>query len=124
MQRKRPVKTGFDLVEEWNPTYKHHHLPLWMKKTVRIVAIKKGDWTPGIGREFYFLHNLDFYGLWDHWGSIMTGDASERSVITQPYGEYDQMAERFAEEHGCVLESLTPGPWHPKTHLYIFTKKN
>jgi hypothetical protein len=117
----RISKKGFQSVKEWNPTYKHHHLPLWMKKIVRIVAIKKGDWTPGMDPECYFLHDREFHGLWDHWGSII--GASERSLITQPYGEHDEKAEKFAEEHGCVLETIIPGPWHPKTHLYIFTKR-
>ena len=121
MKKIMNSEIGFTSMENWNPTYKHHHLPLWYKKIIREVALGKGIWKKGQSHEQHFLDDVSFCGLWDHWGTVQDGD--ERSLITQPYAELGKMAEKFAMEHGCILKSMFPGPWHPSTQLYIFSPR-
>ncbi len=106
---------------EFNPTYKHHHLPVWFKTVIRKTAIAKGKWEKGKSHEHYFNNNPDYHGLWDHWGSI-EDEGKERSIFTQPYGDHLDLAEKFAEDHDLILQSSQPGPWAPGTHLYIFSR--
>jgi hypothetical protein len=114
------TKTGHAAVLEYNSTYKHHHIPIWFKTSIRKTAISKGKWQKGESHMMHFINDRDYHGLWDHWGSIEIG--RDRSVITQPYGDHLQLAEKFAEDHGCILQSMNPGPWHPNTRLYIFSR--
>jgi hypothetical protein len=109
--------TGPTPEDRWKPKYKYHHVPTWMKKTLRLARLKSGEWKVGI----HARNNLrkKFHNLWDHWGCIKVG--GEWHVFTQPYGCADDEAEAFALEIGCNLRTQRPGPWHPKTVMYIFS---
>ena len=131
------TKTGFSQMNNLYPSYKHHHIPLWLKKKIRLSAIKKGTWIKGYDAHSFFINDRDYRGLWDHWASVLMHDlcgdknpiraevlcSNDRSVITQPYGNNDLLAERFAFDHSCFLKVISPGTWQPNTRLYIFSVK-
>lgn len=104
-------------MEDWDSTWKYYHMPMWFKKKLRIARIERDTWFPG-----GYYDSLQS-SLWDHWGSIIDPfDIKSRKVVTQPYGEKDELAESFAEEHDMAVLNAGPGPWHPKTRMYIFEK--
>ena len=107
-------KSGFDALREWNNTFKHHHLPMWAKKRVRLLAIECGEWKAGISIHEEFLPHKVF----DHWGSIVRGD--NRALYAMPYAEPDALAKIWAEVMDCTLESFFPGPWNEATKCYVF----
>jgi hypothetical protein len=135
------IKTGFLSMKDLYPSYKHHHIPLWLKKAIRVAAIKNGTWIKGCHCESFFLNNRTYSGLFDHWASVQIGDvwnfikpelfglipasiicSNERAIITQPYGKMDKLAENFSKDHACALKTIRPGTWHPNTSMYIFLK--
>jgi len=110
-------------MEDWDPSWKPHHLPMWFKKVLRKVAIERGDWEPGLPVEYFFQnrHPLAGSGLWDHWGSI--DGENGRKVISQPYSDKSKFAKQFADEHGMKLTISKPGPWHEATWMFVFEQK-
>jgi hypothetical protein len=125
---KQKIPTGHEAMLEAFPSYKHHALPPWLKKTIRAVAIKKGKWRAGETHVNYITTDREFPGLWDHWGSLKIDD--EFALITQPYRgtlwisheALIRFAEKFAEDHSCSLQILDHGVWHPSTCAFIFSK--
>ena len=112
---------GLTAVLEWQPSWKHHHMPMWFKKAVRQRAINRGEWKPGISWAGDHLPSI-----FDHWGSFSPdlGDIAvmpSRKVAAMPYNYNDDGARAFASEIGCNVECLPQAPWHPATHLYIFS---
>ena len=67
-------------VYAWNPTYKHHHTPVWLSKRIRAAAIRHGAWRPSWTSAESFLDR----DIFDHWGSVQVGE--DRVMICQPYG--------------------------------------
>lgn len=110
------------------PSYKHHMVPMWLKKTIRAVAIKKGKWRAGESPANFMTSDREFPGLWDHWGSLEI--EGKTAIITQPYrgdlwtseDALIRFANKFAEEHSCELQKLEHGIWHPSTCAFIFSK--
>lgn len=115
-KEKTPSLEGHEAMEKWNPTWKHHIAPIWFKKLVRRWAIKNGKWRPGDWAGIHLPHMV-----FDHWGKVKIG--SELCVVTQPYGDFFEEAERFANEIGCSVTNEGVGPWNPKTSLYVFREK-
>lgn len=111
-------KSGHEAMEAWNKSWRVHHIPVWAKKSIRLNAIQKGIWKanwPGHITAESLLPN----DLFDHWGSIKRDGM--RIMITQPYGNHDDSASRFADEMGWCVRSFTPGPWNGGTWCYEFT---
>jgi hypothetical protein len=107
---------GHDEMCRWNATWKRHHIPIWVKKAIRMKAIQDGKWS---GRHDRFRITSFFPdGLIDHHGSIKRG--SSRVFITQPYCKSDDVAKAFAKEMGWSVECITPAPWGPGTRCYTF----
>ena len=112
---------GIAAVFEWQPSWKHHHMPMWFKKAVRQRAINRGEWKPGISWAGDHLPSI-----FDHWGSFLSDPGAiaampSRKVAAMPYGANDDRARAFASEIGCNVECLPRSPWHPATRLYIFS---
>ena len=100
------TKSGHAAMVEWDKTWRIHHFPMWIKKALRT-------------RHDYKILNAEISReLLDHWGSVKRG--GNYVFITQPYGERDAIASRFAQELGCDFKSFTPGPWSGGTWLYEF----
>lgn len=105
-------------MDAWDKSWKHGHLPMWMKKSVRQAS--KIHSAKDLGLEIGYRSGISIYGgLWDHWGSVRRGE--EVAVITQPYNRDDAAAEQFAERVGCKVDVVVPGPWEPRTVMYVFT---
>lgn len=118
-EKLKAEKSGYAAMESWNQSWKGHHLPMWAKKGIRENAIKRGIWVPAGRAGMTTVESLLPRDLFDHWGSVDRG--SVRSLITQPYGNHDEMASRFADEMGWELKASKPGPWNTGTYLYEFT---
>jgi len=114
--------TGFPAVREWQPSWKHHHMPMWFKKSVRQRAVNRGEWKPCISWAGDHLPSI-----FDHWGSFSPDNGAiaamtSRKIAAMPYGRDDNAARSFAADIGCHVECLQEGPWHPSTCLYIFSE--
>lgn len=103
----------------WDKSWKLHHMPIWAKKAIRANAIKKGKWN------VYPAYPITNYaeahfpaGLLDHWGTINRNGVLV--LITQPYGNHDDLAAKFAEELRWSVKSFAPGPWNEGTWYYEF----
>lgn len=120
MTHKAPTDPH-DLMLAWDSTWKPHHLPQWVKKRIRLHAIKTGEWVPCTCRHHRPVESFLSYRLFDHWGSVRKDGL--RSLVTQPYGNHDEMAATFAEQMECTVKSFTPGPWNEGTFCYVFTPK-
>lgn len=107
-------KSGFSALREWDATFKHHHLPMWAKKRIRLWAIECGTWHAGMTTHQECLPREVF----DHWGSIVRGGV--RAVYAMPYNEPDALAGVWAGIMDCTLETLAPGPWNEGTTCYVF----
>lgn len=107
-------KTGWSACIAWDKTFKPHHLPLWAKKKLRQKAIAAGTWIPHTRP-----HSLLDRDLFDHWGSVKRG--TTRALVSQPYCDPDELAQQWAEEMDCTLESFRPAPWAAAACCYIFT---
>tara|TARA_R100001530_G_C4205319_1_gene125869 strand:- start:140 stop:520 length:381 start_codon:yes stop_codon:yes gene_type:complete len=105
----------------WDATWRHHHLPVWFAKVLRLASIKRGerkDWNGEWADCEGLLLNRR---LWDHWGSVENkGNPAHRKMVTQPYCDYSKEAKAFAEEHGLSLKIQKPGPWHAETWMFTF----
>lgn len=121
-----PGKDGYDAMMAWNRTWQMHHMPVWLKKRIRLDAIKKGTWNTGWRAESYLPRDL-----MDHWGTVRrlldghnnTPCGDVFSFITQPYGEHNELARKFAEDMQCHLIIQRPGPWASGTWYYEFIPK-
>jgi hypothetical protein len=115
-------KDGHLRTEEWNPTAKSHHVPMWFRMKVRKHIRAKGG-KPYLSNEIQNLREEHRSAFWDHCASIEVPGSTERVFITQPYpAACDQAtAEYWAAALGCRLEiPAEKGVWHPDTSLYIF----
>ena len=116
---KEKKQTGFAAVARWQPSWRHHHLPVWLKKALRKRAIKKGDWN-----KFCPLHHRHLPSFFDHWGSFLPlPNAANRSVAAMPYSVNMDEVLTFAEEIECAVECKKESPWNESTCLLIFTAK-
>ena len=98
---------------EWNSSFKSHHLPGWLGKKVRLRAISKGDWVPGMATKKGFLP--DFF---DHWGSVDVGHG--RYVVVQPFGHISpEKIERWCGGVGCVVVRQAVGVWSKDVQMYL-----
>jgi hypothetical protein len=114
MNEKQP--TGFKGIAKWQPSFRWHHLPMWLKKALRKRAIKNGNWYKW-SPHHHFLP--DFF---DHWGSFLSHPkAANRSVAAMPYGANMDQVLAFAKEVGCTVEYKKESPWNESTCLLIFT---
>lgn len=105
-------------MDAWDPTWKHHHLPMWAKKSLRKNAIKRNEWNPC----YTSAYSLIPYEIFDHWGSVNRDGI--RALVAQPYHNCDDQAAKFAEDHGWTVKSSHPGPWAEGTWLYEFLPKD
>ena len=112
----RPVvkKTAHAAMAAWDKTWQMHYLPLWIRKRIRLRAIRQGLWRPCRSSADDFLPP----DVFDHWGSVVRGNV--RALVAQPYGEHDALARAFATELDCSLKIASPGPWHEGTRYYEF----
>ena len=116
---KTVKKEGFAAMKEWNESFKGGHLPAWFKKCIRARYKKLNN--EASSRDCYEYNELNG-GLWDHYGSYLRDGI--RVVITQPYGQHDEKAKKWADELGCELfESREGAPWHEWTWYYEFRPK-
>ena len=113
------MKTGHEAMLEWDKTFRHGHLPMWVRQAIK----KDGSMIkpqmslpacPQGGVYFEFWPCVEF----DHWGSVLRDGF--RIVVTQPYVRDDLAAQKFAKKVGCRVEVTSPGPWHPRTVMYSF----
>lgn len=112
-------KNSYASMEAWDNSWKHHHLPMWAKKAIRMNAIKRGKWRAY--PRWPVTNNAETHlpsDLFDHWGSVKRGNT--RALIAQPYGNHDDLAAKFAAELGWSVKSFTPGPWNAGTWCYEF----
>ncbi len=117
------MKTAHASMVAWNNTWRPHRLPAWAKKTIRLNAIKKGNWRaypnwPITNTAEAHMPHI----LFDHWGSVKRNGFWV--LITQPYGNHDDIAAEFANEMGWTVKSFTPGPWNDGTWCYEFLPNN
>jgi len=107
-------KSGISALREWDATSKHHHLPMWAKKRIRLWAMESDAWRAGTAA---YQEHLP-YEVFDHWGSVLRGDV--RAVYAMPYGKPDALARTWAGILGCSLETSAPGAWNEGTTCYVF----
>lgn len=104
----------------WDKSWQIHHLPMWAKKAIRLNAIKKGNWRAY--PNWPITNDVKMHlpsDLFDHWGSVKRRN-KVRALVTQPYGDRDELAAKFAAELGWSVKSFTPGPWNDGTWCYEF----
>jgi hypothetical protein len=115
------MKDGYASMIEWDATWRGHHLPVWLRKAIRLSAIRDGKWRPATSWGHTTAESLLPWDVFDHWGSVKRG--IRHVVIAQPYWNQDEKAKKFADEVGCNLKISNPGPWHENTWLYEFSQK-
>jgi hypothetical protein len=115
------MKTGHAAMEEWDKTYRHHHMPQWLRKAIKKEGSMISKTVFGMSKGSFWDRNHEFNPCvpFDHYGSVLRDGL--RVFINQPYERDDAAAEDFAKRVGCSLEVTAPGPWHPATVLYSFT---
>jgi hypothetical protein len=106
--------------QQFLPKSKHHHIPTWLRKAIRLYMIKTGEWEPCVSSEFQWLCN-EFRDIFDHWGSYKTEFGEV--VYAQPYCHNDVLALHFSIIMDCTLIKLPIGFHHPNTVLYLFAQK-
>lgn len=111
-QNKNPV--GLAGLRKWNPAFKQRHIPDWFESRLKAALSKDGNHAPPV---WFLLHD----GRFDHWGSVVLPDSSERAVYTMPSGLPPDCLSDLARRMGCGLRVTTPGPWSPLTTLFLFT---
>lgn len=116
--RKDPSSSKTDMLA-WNPTWKYWHLPVWFSRACKHWLVSQKLWIPRRDPVQMMLGTENIYMiLFDHIGSV--GEGAMRSVVMQPYGNYDTTAKAFAEAIHARLETIRPGIWHHDTTTYIF----
>jgi hypothetical protein len=90
-----------------------HHIPRWLKPKINAVIILR-DLSKNDNERV-----LD-YPLFDHWGSAWMIHIPV--LITQPYGDMDQEAFRFAEMMNLNID-IKQGVWNEGTTMYRFWHK-
>ena len=106
-------------MEQWDKTWKPHHLPMWAKKAIRLKAIEEDNWNafPAWPVTNNACAHMP-HDLFDHWGTVLRN--GKRVLITQPYHNHDEEAHEFASKMGWSVSSSHPGPWHEGTWYYEF----
>lgn len=112
---------GHYAMESWDRTWRPGKIPVWLRKNIRRWAIRNGKWVAGPVTAFGRTIPESFlpWELFDHWGSVRRGNV--RVLVAQPYHRHDKIAVEWAMKMGCRFEYFRPGPWHEKTHCYIFS---
>lgn len=105
----------FPAMEQWNPTFRSGHIPMWYKK---LLTIRNRRRHPNS----ICNHHAELQGpLWDHWGSVVI--KGKQVLITQPYCDETKLAQAEADSLGCNLSpTVKGGPWHPGTWLFQFNQ--
>ena len=107
-------------MEAWDKTWKMHRLPMWAKKALRLRAITKGVWVPASRLGHTRPEDFIPRELLDHWGSVNRHGHGFHYLVMQPYGNYDEIAVKFAEEMGWAVSVFAPGPWSEGVRCYKF----
>ena len=119
-----PKLDGHPAMRQWDPSYRHHHLPQWMKRAIKAQLVALGKWDPGSHHENQ-MGKLYPWNFFDHWGSVVNvGDPKQRKFVSQPYGSRDytqSWAQDFADRHGLSLEVISPAIWHCNATTFIWT---
>jgi hypothetical protein len=104
---------GHEAMLAWNKTFKMHHIPRWLKPKIN-AAIVLRDWSKNDD------DRVLSYPLFDHWGSAWMINIPV--IITQPYGDRNQEAFRFAEDFNLNMK-IKSGVWNEGTTMYCFWLK-
>jgi hypothetical protein len=102
------------------PSRKHHHVPVWLRKKIRLYMIESGEWRPCFSSELNYL-TCNYGDVFDHWGSVKSSFGE--IVYAQPYFGNDAKAKDFAEKMKCNLVFLPIGFHAHETVLYLFSDK-
>ena len=112
-------------MKQWDETFQNRTLPAWFKKCLRARHKKLHPYSSTWDLDLYLRNgwiNDNQSHIWDHYGSVLRDGF--RAVITQPYGDHDAEAQKWAEEHDCVLAvAKEGGPWAEGTWYYEFHPK-
>ena len=109
----------WDKIRYYFPNYKHHHIPQWMKKSIRAHMVKLGTWKPCVTFADQYVSSKR--EIFDHWGQVKTELGA--ILVSQPYFGNDAMAIEFAKDIDCNLVKLPVGIHAADTVMYIFSEK-
>lgn len=112
-------------MEKWNPKYRWHSAPMWLKKRCRAYLrrlnrpIHQVDFCDRDVVAKTFGAILGSGSFLDHYGSIPSATKGLPTFFVQPYGNNQKSAEKVAEALNLRL-TVEAGVWHPDTTMFLF----